>query len=207
MEHVAASREFLNPAPLRVPLVLASASPRRAELLRRAGYTFLVMPSETPEPEQKPAVVPVEIWPAVLALIKARDVAARRPDAITLGADTIVEYRGNIINKPRDQVHAREILMALSDTTHRVITGIALLCGEHLRFASAISVCRMARLSADFLAEYLRSGQWRGRAGAYGIQDLDTQVSLVSGEWSNVVGLPMELLRSELLSMDAVTKR
>ncbi len=125
------------------------------------------------------------------------------PRAIVLGADTIVVLGGKTLGKPRDRAHARRMLERLSGTTHEVITGLALLRGETSRFSRAVSVCRIRRLSPGFCA-YLDSGLWKGKAGAYGIQDHDDPwVSLVEGEWSNVVGLPLKLLAHELTQLDA----
>lgn len=189
------------------PIVLASASPRRAELLGRAGYMFTVRVSPVEEPEERPESVPIDMWPMVLAYIKAQAVqrslegvaapGGRVP--VVLGADTIVVLGETILNKPRDKAHARRMLHALSGKKHRVITGVAMLQGGTHRLARAESVCRLKRLSRDFMKRYLQSELWRGKAGAYGIQDdTDPFVTLVEGEWSNVVGLPMELLAREL---------
>ena len=189
-------------------LILASASPRRAELLARAGIPFAVQVSEAREPARKPAAIPTELWPACLAYVKAaavqRQLERKRSKdvgGIILGADTIVvSPAGAILNKAADRAHARRILAALSGKTHRVITGLCLLRGGTFRVASATAVCRMKTLSERELTRYLESGLWRGKAGAYGIQDAvdDPFITLVSGEFSTVVGLPLELLRREL---------
>ncbi len=191
------------------PLILASASPRRAELLAQAGIRFQVIVSATPEPAEKPAIVPAELWPTCLAYMKAaavRDQLSSRDNRprneIILAADTIVLLgegrRARILNKPRDRGHARVMLRALSGKSHRVITGLALFQGERFRLGSATAVCRMKRLSPAALNGYLDTGLWRGKAGAYGIQDAhDPFVQLISGEFSTVVGLPMSLLQSE----------
>jgi len=164
-----------------------------------------VAPSPVEEPTRRPAAMPVDVWPIALAYWKAAAVqeglagqAAKREPTI-LGADTIVVLHGRILGKPRDRRHAREMLRRLSGTTHQVITGLALLCGQRHRFSRAVSTCRIRRLAEAWLTEYLDSGLWEGKAGAYGIQDHDDPwVTLVKGEWSNVVGLPMGLLGREL---------
>lgn len=184
-----------------IDLVLASASPRRAELLRDAGYQFRVVKSALSEPSRRPASVPIRAWPLCLALRKAQSVAAHiRTNAIVIGADTIVVHDGRIINKAANRRHAREILRSLSGTTHQVITGLVLLCGDECRLESVVSICRMKTLSERRLEAYLNSNLWRGKAGAYGIQDSphDPFVRLISGEHSNVMGLPMETLRQSL---------
>jgi len=188
----------------RATLILASASPRRAELLRAAGYKFRVQPSPLAEPERCPSRVPIPLWPAALAYFKARTVArlVADPSAIVLGADTIVVLDGRILNKPRDQRHAAQMLRRLSGRRHAVITGLALIRGTEETIATATSICRVRKLTATDIRSYLKSGLWRGKAGAYGIQDRhDPFVTLVSGEWSNVVGLPMELLKGQLTAL------
>ncbi|HMD54857.1 MAG TPA: nucleoside triphosphate pyrophosphatase [Phycisphaerae bacterium] len=185
----------------RLPLlILASGSPRRAELLRQAGYKFSIIKSHLPELSRRPQSVPIKIWPVCLALHKASAVASKlKHPAIVLGADTIVVLDDKIINKARNRAHAREILWSLSGKKHQVITGIALVKGDACRLAVATSICRMKKLSSHWLQMYLDSGLWKGKAGAYGIQDYDDpMVELISGEWTNVVGLPMGLLGSEL---------
>lgn len=189
------------------PLMLASASPRRAELLAAAGYRFRVRPSTREEAEVKPEVVPTILWPAALALNKALAVESdeiaeaanggreiRDARTIYLGADTIVVCAGEILNKPEDAAHARQMLRLLGGGTHLVITGVALVGGGEHVFASAVSECAMADLTDAWIDQYVDSELWRGRAGGYGIQDVDTKVRLLSGERTNVVGLPMELL-------------
>ena len=192
------------------PLVLASASPRRADLLVRAGYRFSVMPSPVREPVRRPSSVPLRLWPACVAGIKAHAVAAKlKSPAMVIGADTIVTVNGRIINKARNRHHAREILLRLSGREHQILTGLALFYAGHCRFATAVSTCRMKKLSRSWLTAYLDSGLWRGKAGAYGIQDdlangaggKDPIIRLLHGEWSNVVGLPMNLLAQEMALM------
>lgn len=186
-------------------IVLASASPRRLELLASAGYTPEVRACSIAEPEVRPEYVPIDLWPMMLAFLKARNVQAslRDPRATVIGADTIVVLHDEILGKPKDVRHARAMLEGLSGKRHDVITGLAVLRGTQQRLTRAISVCKIKRLRAEWLDDYLHSGHWRGKAGAYGIQDdrREEFVTLVSGEWSNVVGLPMKLLAAELQSL------
>jgi septum formation protein len=195
-------------------LILASASPRRAELLTEAGMGFEVVVSAAEEPEEKPAGLPVEVWPMCLAFMKATAVRGQikerrgMKDAVILGADTIVVEGGRILNKARDRGHARRMLSSLRGKTHRVVTGIALVQGEgkgreeRVRLSSAEALCRVKRVSDAWLERYLDSGLWKGKAGAYGIQDplVDPFVELVEGEFGTVVGLPVKLVQSELAS-------
>ncbi|HVS69928.1 MAG TPA: Maf family protein [Phycisphaerae bacterium] len=188
-------------------IILASASPRRAELLRAAGMAFEVRVSPAEEPARKPAVVAVEVWPAVLAYGKAAAVRAalgkRGLGAVIVGADTIVVSEGGeILNKAADRGHARRMLRGLSGKRHRVITGLCLMCGERVRMTYAEAVCRLKKLTERGLEAYLETGLWRGKAGAYGLQDVrkDPFVVLEAGEADTVIGLPVELLKRELAS-------
>lgn len=181
--------------------------------MRAAGFAFDVVVSTEPEPEKKPAGIPIDAWPMCLAFMKAKWVAhtlgrrgggegRKRPAeaAIILAADTIVVEGSRILNKARNRAHARRMLSSLRGKKHRVITGIALFRGDRVRLASAQAVCRVRRLSDAWLERYLDSGLWKGKAGAYGIQDDDPFVELLSGDFSTVVGLPMALVQSELAS-------
>jgi septum formation protein len=194
-------------------LILASASPRRAQLLRDAGIRFQVVVSPALEPERKPAAIPVDLWPICLAFLKATAVQkllyikfrkSKPTNPIILAADTIVVDDSSpqrILNKARDRAHARRMLSSLDGKIHRVITGIALLQGERIRLACAQATCRIHFPTQAALEKYVDSGLWRGKAGAYGIQDRhDPFVTLLSGEYSTVVGLPMALVQSELKS-------
>jgi len=196
----------------KIPLILASASPRRAQLLREAGMQFSIIVSPAHEPERKPAAIPTALWPMCLAYLKATAVQRKletrnlKLETTTiLAADTIVVAgtppHERILNKARDRAHARRMLQALQGQTHRVITGICLLQGDRIRLASAEAVCRIRKMSRAWLENYLDSGLWQGKAGAYGIQDgHDPFVQLVRGDFSTVVGLPMPLVQSELAS-------
>jgi septum formation protein len=194
----------------RPALILASASPRRAQLLKDAGYTFLVRPSPLEEPRRRPRSIPIAMWPAALAYIKARSVADQiaYSNTIVLGADTVVVLGNKILNKPRDRKHAAQMLRGLSGRRHVVLTGIALLHGPHIISATAAAICRVKKLTTAELNAYLDSNLWQGKAGAYGIQDdHDPFVTLISGEWSTVVGLPMRLLQRQLGALISTSKR
>ncbi len=191
----------IKPAAASPELILASASPRRAELMRQAGYRFHVAKSTLHEPARRPKSVPIRVWPVCLALRKAQSVAKLWPsNSIIIGADTIVVHDGRIINKAATRHHAETILRSLSGTTHEVITGLVVLRGNECQMESMVSICRMKRLSEHQLQMYLTSNLWRGKAGAYGIQDSpeDPFVELISGEHSNVMGLPLAALQTML---------
>lgn len=176
-------------------LVLASSSPRRKELLRQAGIAFEAVDPPVPEP----ADVGERLSPArlaeALAYFKARSVAENRPDSLILGADTVVSLNGEILGKPADADDAGRMLRMLSDTRQAVITGVALLGAERRCIASETTYVTMRELSDEEIDQYVASGEWRGKAGAYAIQETaDRFVTSLEGSFSNVVGLPMELV-------------
>ncbi|HVO32349.1 MAG TPA: Maf family protein [Elusimicrobiota bacterium] len=174
------------------PLILASASPRRRQLLRGLGIPFRVIPSHVGEEfsGRAPKAIVQE-----LALRKARAIAKTHPDAIVLGADTIVVLNGEIINKPLDKHDAYRMLYRLSGSTHRVLTGVAVVC-EALRVervGAAVSSVRMRKMQIDELIRYSRKHM--DKAGAYAIQEKsDPVATVISGSYDNVVGLPVDLV-------------
>jgi septum formation protein len=177
-------------------IILASSSPRRAEILRDAGIPFTICSAaidETPLPnEAAPAMV------ARLAEAKARTVTALlQPadhDCIVIGADTTVELNGEILGKPDDAAHAREMLLKLSGQTHRVVTGIFLLRlpKNIARSAVEISSVTFASLSDDEISAYILSREPMGKAGGYAIQGIAGRfIPKIEGCYFNVVGLPL----------------
>ena len=184
--------------------MLASASQRRKELLAQAGLSFEVAAPTLPELQDVLAALRPSQRAEALAYFKARTIWDADPTRWVLGADTIVAVGDAILGKPRDREHAREILSLLSGTRHEVITGLALLCPAGRSIASDTTFVTMRALSAAELEEYLGSGQWRGKAGAYGIQEIgDRFVEKVEGSYSNVMGLPLELLEGMLHRMES----
>ena len=178
------------------PLILASQSPRRRHLLKEAGYDFTVVPpSNSAECGICSGENPAQLV-ARLAYQKAADVAQLFSEGLILGCDTIAECDGQILGKPEDESHARQILQTLSGREHRVFSGLCLwrLPGKEPRVEVDVTTLRMDRLSDVQLDEYLQSGSWEGKAGAFGYQDRLGWVHVVEGSESNVVGLPMELL-------------
>ena len=174
-------------------LILASASPRRAELLREAGYDLEVRPSAIDE-SQYSGVSPSEIAQR-LAQAKAELIALQCPDDVVLAADTIVCLGERILGKPNDDKNAREMLELLSGTTQIVITGVCVMrkAVEFQQSTRVLTAVRMDNLSPSQMDQYIASGNWRGKAGGYGIQDNDPFVKRVAGSHTNVVGLPMEV--------------
>ncbi len=181
-------------------LILASNSPRRRELLAAAGYAFRVIP---PDPSAEDGVCSGE--PPVrtamrLARQKAENVAGKVKNGLILACDTIVVCRGQLLGKPRDRDHARHILHLLRGQRHEVISGLCVwdYPGGELHLGSAVSVLQMHPIPDDAVEEYLETGLWEGKAGAFGYQDRLDWLTLIEGSESNVVGLPMELLAAML---------
>jgi len=181
-------------------LILASRSPRRRELLAAAGYRFEVVP---PGEEAECGTCSRETAPELVARLayqKAANVAARVAGGLLIGCDTVAECDGRILGKPANEDHARKMLLALSGRQHRVFSGLCLwpIPGGEPSVRVAATTLRMDRLTPQQLDEYLASGQWEGKAGAFGYQDRLGWVHVEAGSPTNVVGLPMELLEEML---------
>lgn len=187
-------------------IVLASASPRRKELLENMGIEFSVIVSDADE-SAIDSDVPPEIYVQELALIKAVGVAEKirkSRDVIIIAADTVVVCDDEIMGKPDDEAHAFELLSKLSGREHSVYTGICV-----LRIRDAYTVCKSVRtdvafkeLSDDKINGYIRTGEPMDKAGAYGIQGMGAMlISGISGDYFNVVGLPVSEL-SDVLEKD-----
>jgi septum formation protein len=176
-------------------LVLASASPRRAQLLGDAGFDFDVIVSPHDEPNDLPPhLTPVE-QAELLSRFKAESVAKIAPGRCILAADTIAALDNRVFGKPIDRADAEQILRTLCGTTHLVITGVTLHDGRKgsLKTIHDVTQVTMRQISDSRLDDYLDSGSWKGKAGAYGIQDHDDPfVEHIEGSFSNVMGLPME---------------
>ncbi len=186
-------------------LILASASPRRAELLRQNGYTFEVCPAHYEEPDNPESHLSPYQHAEASSYFKARSVARLLQEGVVLGADTIVAYQGRVFGKAAERDEARSILLVLGGTTHEVITGVTLLDAATGRRLIEYDVTRvtMRPMPPAALDEYVAGGPWQGKAGAYGIQDHgDAFIERIEGSFSNVVGLPMELLARMLAEFD-----
>lgn len=181
----------------RSPLVLASASPRRVALLRQAGARFTIA---DPGPDRAwPGSAEPRHGVRALALDKARRVAAARPGAVVVGADTVVVLRGERLGKPSDAAEAAAMLRRLHGRTHEVWTGIAVVRDREQRTAAECTRVQFARLDDEEIAAYVALGESLDKAGAYGIQGAAAQfVRRIDGDYSNVVGLPLARLRAVL---------
>lgn len=181
---------------LRAPLVLASHSPRRRDLLRHLGLRFTPHPSEAAESSQ--AGTPPHRLVEDLARLKAADVARHHPEALTLGADTLVLLEGEVLGKPAGAEEARAMLRRLSGRTHTVLSGLALIFPPEGRSVTAHEATEVtfAPLSEQEIDAYVATGSPLDKAGAYGIQDdLGALfVARIEGDYYNVVGLPLHRL-------------
>lgn len=185
------------------PVILASASPRRAALLKLLKVDFRIVPGNVVEVAHE-HLSPLEVC-QLNAHRKAFAVAKKNPDALVLGADTLVFLDNEVLGKPRSLAEARRMLSRLQGRHHQVVTGVSLI---HLRkhqeriFAASTDVL-FHPLDDTQIREYTSQVETLDKAGAYAIQELgEILISEISGSYSNVVGLPVELLREELEAWD-----
>lgn len=175
-----------------VSFVLASASPRRVELLAQIGITAdTIDPAdidETPNSQEVPRQ-----YAERMAVEKAQAVAGKHKGALLLAADTVVACGRRILQKADDEAEARQFLKLLSGRKHKVITGLALILPDgRLLTKTVVSSVTFRQLGSDDITQYVNSGEWRGKAGGYAIQGLAAAyVRALSGSYSNVVGLPL----------------
>ena len=176
-------------------LILASASPRRRDLLREAGYTFEVDPSGVDEPAPAPGADPA-VYASSLALRKGLAVALRRGRGLVLAADTVGAVDGRILNKPVDRDDAERMIRLQEGRDSDVLTALCLVRADRGEWVGAVetSVVRFRTLTRVERDAFLDSGRWEGKAGAYGVQDHDPFVEVARGSFTNVVGLPVERL-------------
>jgi septum formation protein len=183
------------------PVILASASPRRRQLMLAAGYEFTVVTSGIDETNFSAEGIEPYRFAEQLALAKANDVAPKYPDKIVIGADTIVDYAGRIIGKPEDDIEARQIVENLFSSPHKVITGLAIvrLCDNTELVAHDSTTVYPKRLTPEQISQHIETGLWKDKAGAYAIQENgDEFIEKIDGSMTNVMGLPMELLQKLL---------
>ena len=193
-------------------LILASASPRRQELLRNAGIPFEVQPTdilEVPQPREAPRA-----FAERMAREKALAVFRKRPSDFVLGADTIVVVDAEIMGKPRDNADAARMLRLLSGRTHQVITGVCLVGPQGIKgkletdfedLRSETTIVTMESLSDDDIRAYISTGEPMDKAGAYAIQGGASRwISHIEGDYFNVVGLPVVLTYRMLREHSAI---
>ncbi len=197
------------------PIILASASPKRRQLLAEAGYKFAIVFPNIDESafladspmdslrrvspyESDFAYATTDKYAKHLALAKAKSVAQKHPDCLVIGADTVVDFSGEIIGKPNDAKEAEEITRKLFSAPHKVITAIAIvrLSDKTELVESDSTTIYPKKITAQQIAEHIKSGSWRDKAGAYAIKETDDEfIERIEGSLTNVMGLPMELLQ------------
>jgi septum formation protein len=178
-------------------IILASASPRRRELLGQIGVDFTVITAdvdETPLPGEEHIAYTLR-----LAEAKARAVLVQHPEAIVIGADTTVVVDGELLGKPRNAEDAARMLRLLSNRAHQVTTGIAVLTSDATQVAAETTDVYFSAMTEDEIASYIATGDPMDKAGAYGIQGRAAQwIPRIEGDYNNVVGLPLARLASLL---------
>lgn len=182
-----------------VSIILASVSPLRKQLLSEAGYKVRVVPPEIDESAFEG--ISARECAERLALAKARDVAGRFPDCLVIGADTVVDFQGEIVGKAADAKDAERITRKLFSAPHKVITGVAVvrIAGGVEIVESDTTIVYPKKLTDEQIAEHVKSKSWQDKAGAYAIQeDGDEFIEKIEGSLTNVMGLPMELLERML---------
>lgn len=183
-------------------IILASASPRRAELLRKIVRRFKIIPSRLKEAEIF-GTTP-EDFAVKVAIAKAAEIALKHKNALVIGADTIVVLDKKILGKPASPRDAVRTLKKLSGKTHRVITGIAVIDSETFRARADYEATevRMKRVTEREIREYVKTGKPMDKAGSYGIQEIEEIfIAGIKGDYDNVVGLPTRKVKALLQKM------
>ena len=183
-----------------LPLILASGSPRRKQLLAESGFIFeTLLPDENAEDMRLPNEYPEE-YVRRLALQKAKSVADKVQCGIIIGCDTVVLCGETILEKPADREDARRMLQFLCGRVHQVLSGLCLIKKKGgqttLIQETAITQLSMQPISDSELELYLNTEMWQGKSGAFGYQDGNDWITILEGSGSNVVGLPLELFRA-----------
>jgi septum formation protein len=184
-------------------LILASASPRRAELLTSAGFGFTVAPAEvdeTPHAEEAASDYVIRV-----ARDKARHIAARSTGAVVLAADTAVVTESRIMGKPRNDEDAANMLATLSGSVHQVLTGVVVRTDARELVELVATRVHFLPLSSAEIRWYVATGEPRGKAGGYAIQGHAARfIDWIDGSWSNVVGLPLSTVNRMLKEVGVV---
>lgn len=192
------------------PLILASGSPRRAELLEAAGYEFEIRPAADSAECGIDGRETASEMVARLAFQKALDVVRRTKHGFILAADTLASCQGQILGKPKNREDAESMLRLLSGQKHDVYTGVCLWSSSTNRSYVDVVQSRLVMdiLSEEMLEEYLDTTLWQGKAGSFGYQDGNDWITVVEGDSeSNIVGLPMERLAELLEKFDSLADK
>ena len=194
----------MKPPHDRLKLILASKSPRRSDLLEKAGLAFSIIPSDFDE--SSVTVSDPELYVKTLAKLKATDVSEKHPDSWVLGADTIVLIDDSILGKPGSKDEARTMLKQLSGKTHQVITGYCLCCPKKDIISETVKTdVRFKTLRDAEIEWYIQTGEPFDKAGAYAIQGIGASlVESINGSYTNVVGLPLCEVMEHLINEGVV---
>jgi len=190
--------------PCQIQFILASASARRKELLIQTGYKFKIVPSDIDEDSFSTNDLTAIEYVKQLAIAKAKNVADKYPAELVLGADTAVDFAGQIVGKPEDAEDARRITRLLFSAAHKVITAVALVrLSDNTQVVEAqVTTVFPRKLTEEQIEAHIKTGLWQDKAGAYAIRQTgDKFIEKIQGSITNVMGLPMELtqrLLSEL---------
>lgn len=185
-------------------IILASASPRRQIILQQIGISFKVIPADIDE--DKISSKNAKTLVKKLALIKAKTIKENHPASVIIAADTVVCHKGDILGKPRDYQHAKDILKSLSGNTHCVYTGVCVFAGNKCYLYSVKSKVTFENLNDNFIKYYVDNYPVLDKAGAYGIQEGAFYfIHRIRGEISNVIGLPTNRLK-HILKMHNLLK-
>ena len=181
-------------------LILASASPRRRELLATAGYEFQIIPSSAEEIEKG---IPAKELAVKNALAKARDIYKNQKEGcVVIGADTVVCLGDAVLGKPKSRAHAKEMLLSLSGSTHSVVTGYAVVGESEEKSGFCETLVKFRSLTDGEIDSYIATGECDDKAGAYGIQERASLfVEGIEGDYFNVMGLPVADLYPILTSL------
>lgn len=181
------------------PLVLASASPRRQEMIQHLGISPIIAPADIDETIPENLTNPEDVAP-YLAKKKAMHIAQSYPNHIVIGSDTVVHYNNRFLEKPSDQAQATEFLQTLSGQTHAVVSGVALVCNDTVHSFAETTQVSFSELSPDMIQHYITTYNPYDKAGGYGIQDWIGIVGIhrILGCYQNVIGFPLPRFVTEI---------
>lgn len=182
-------------------IILASQSPRRKELLEKCGYPFLIDVADIDETINTENDLKEEI--RLLSIHKAKEVLKRHEDAIVIGSDTIVVVDKEILGKPHSKEEAKEMLQKLSNHTHEVITGIAILSNKREYSNTSTSYVTFEELSEEEIDKYVETKEPMDKAGAYAIQGIASRyIKNINGDYYSIMGFPVSMVYEELKNID-----
>lgn len=190
---------------MNITVILASASPRRIELIKKITDDFTVIPSSADESIDNK--VPADEIPLILSRRKASSIANDYHNAAVIGCDTVVIANNEVLGKPKDKEDARRMITALSGISHKVITGVTVIKDKNLRSFSETTVVKFRTLTTDEIEEYISTDEPYDKAGAYAVQGIAGKfVEELVGDYYNVVGFPVSRIREALKAIGVKVK-